>query len=285
MQDKKTYLDAVCSEIKFRAARKVLRQELEDHIEDRKAELEKNGIPNAEPAAIKAMGNAKETGKALNAIHKPRTEWGVIICMLLLSAAGIAAAFAGPGHPYDDYGQGWWPYVQSSLLLYLSLGICLMIGMVLINYTMLFRLRHVFLGIAFLAVAVYTLHITITLLTPPYRNNVTWLSYPALFSLPFFALGAAGCISRNKDTGIKGTVRTTVLGVASAFAISLFSPRIFAAFCPFLCRHDVCKYLYRHAAKEMAAFHHISRDNRGNPRALSDFCADLYGYVRWHGNQ
>ena len=224
MQNKETYLDTVCSEIKFRAARKVLRQELEDHIEDRKSELAKSGAPDAESAAIKAMGDAKETGKALNAIHKPRTEWGVIICVLLLSAAGIAAAYAGTGYPYDDYGQGLWPYIQSFLPLFLSLGICLMIGMVLVNYTMLFRLRHVFLGIAFLAVAVYALYFTITSFTPPYRSNAYWLSYLTVFSLPFFILGAAGCINRNKDTGIKGTIRTTILGVVSAFAISLFSP-------------------------------------------------------------
>jgi len=211
MPNKEEYLNTVCGEIKFRAAQKVLRQELEDHIEDRKIELEKNGAPDAEATAIKAMGDAAETGKALNAIHRPRTEWGIIICILLLSAAGIAAVYAGPSHPYDSYGQGLWPYIQSSMPIYLSLGICLMIGMVLFNYSMLFRLRHIFLGIAFLAVAVYTLYFTITSLTPPYHSNAYWLSYLTTFSLPFFTLGAAGCINRNKDTGMKGTIRATIL--------------------------------------------------------------------------
>ena len=71
------------------AARKYLRQELNAHIDDKVAELEADGTVGAEAAAIRAMGDPVETGHALNAIHRPRVEWGVIICVLLLSAAGL----------------------------------------------------------------------------------------------------------------------------------------------------------------------------------------------------
>lgn len=93
MPDKQEYLDKVTQEIRFKAARKVLRRELESHIADKADELERQGVSGAEEQAVAAMGDAVQTGKALNALHRPRTEWRVLVCLLLLSVAGVFISF------------------------------------------------------------------------------------------------------------------------------------------------------------------------------------------------
>lgn len=48
MQDRNEYLDTVCSQIRFQAARKSLRGELETHIDDKTEELWEQGEKEAE---------------------------------------------------------------------------------------------------------------------------------------------------------------------------------------------------------------------------------------------
>jgi cell division protein FtsW (lipid II flippase) len=228
MRGKEEYLDGVCNEIRFKAARKYLRRELEEHIDDRARELSEKGMPDADAAAIAAMGDAKETGRALNAVHRPRTEWGVIICVILLSLAGIAAANIETGHTYYNYNQMLWSGLQSMLPVFLTFGLCLMVGLNFFDYTRLLRLRYVFFGVAFLLVASFIIYVSI--LPPLYSADYIsrnigeavynyYLSVVALTAPLFFMISASGYIQLSRGKAIKGAVSIAIYLALSVFAL------------------------------------------------------------------
>lgn len=82
----KEFLSDVCKEIKYKPASKTIYEEIETHIEDIKKEKLCEGFSEkkAEEEAVKQMGNAKEIGKRLNKIHRPKLDWKVLISILIL---------------------------------------------------------------------------------------------------------------------------------------------------------------------------------------------------------
>ena len=91
----KEYLNEICEQIKYKPVRKEIAKEIEDHINDIKEDLINNGEDEekAEIKAISQMGNAKEIGKKLNKIHKPKLDWKLLIITLVLIFFGFLVSF------------------------------------------------------------------------------------------------------------------------------------------------------------------------------------------------
>lgn len=92
--DIKDFIKEVCEEIKYNPVKKPISEELEEHIQDRKEDYIHNGMQEkqAEEKAIKQMGNAKEIGKKLNQVHRPKLDWKLLILVLVLVAYGVYMA-------------------------------------------------------------------------------------------------------------------------------------------------------------------------------------------------
>ena len=77
----KEYLNKICEQIKYKPVREEISKEIEDHINDIKEDLIKDGAneTTAEIKAINQMGNAEEIGRKLNKIHKPKLDWKLLI--------------------------------------------------------------------------------------------------------------------------------------------------------------------------------------------------------------
>lgn len=86
----KEFLDNVSTQIKYKPIRKIITEELEDHIDEIKTENMTNSLSEelAEEIAIKQMGNPVQIGKNLNKIHKPKTDWITLILTLILTLFG-----------------------------------------------------------------------------------------------------------------------------------------------------------------------------------------------------
>lgn len=206
----KEYLDNVCHEIKFKAAHKTLRHELTAHIDDKKEALEKNGVHDAETVAIKQMGDATETGIALNSIHKPRTEWGVIICVLLLSIAGLTVLLLSSTNDiYFAKGD-----TVGSQILAVLLGLSIMVGMIFFDYIWLLRLRYVFYAAA-LVLSV------LCVLTGGWNQPQSLLSptFVTTISTLLFLLSIIGVIDKSKDRRVLGLICIGVLCAISLFVM------------------------------------------------------------------
>lgn len=82
----KEFLDNVCNNIKYQPASNQIKEELRTHIDEVKEEKIEEGYSakEAEELAVNQMGNAKEIGKKLNKIHRPKLDWITLILVIVL---------------------------------------------------------------------------------------------------------------------------------------------------------------------------------------------------------
>lgn len=76
------YLYTLTEQIRCKMARGTIEQEINDHIEDQKAEFLSEGMSQteAEEAAVREMGDPVEVGLEMDRIHRPTMAWGMNDC-------------------------------------------------------------------------------------------------------------------------------------------------------------------------------------------------------------
>lgn len=129
MKNSKDFLSAVGNQIRWKRARKPLLSELEDHITDRRDALIDSGVEpiEAEAQAVKEMGDPEEIGLALDRVHRPRPNWGMIGCTAALLMMGILLLWVvGDRETY-----------LVPMLIYAGVGIAALVGGYFLDYTLL----------------------------------------------------------------------------------------------------------------------------------------------------
>jgi hypothetical protein len=237
MPNKEEYLNEVCRQIKFRAARKYLRQELAAHIDDKKEEYLKGAAEEAEAKAVASMGDAAETGRALNAVHKPRMEWGVVACVLALTIAGFIIIWLTQT---DDiyFTSGWRLRQQFSTFI---TGLCLMAAVYFFNYTYIVRLRYAFYAAALLLVAYYAVFSGnvaafsgLSYVSPIF--DFVFLQAPVIIlSTLLFMLGIFGSLGRIKSCNISGLLPAVGLCALSMAVFKLVFGQLYAVMLAVVC--------------------------------------------------
>ncbi|APM40690.1 FtsW/RodA/SpoVE family cell cycle protein [Clostridium kluyveri] len=138
------FIQKVCEQIGFKAARKGIEQELKAHIDDNIEQFIAQGL-DEKTAIIKAtecMGDPIEIGEALNRIHRPQTEWGVISLVILLSIFGIGTMFF-----IGDLPAGSSSIFGKKQIVYAILGMGFLVGIYLFDYMKLCKYgRKIFLS-------------------------------------------------------------------------------------------------------------------------------------------
>jgi len=93
------YLEEVCSHVKAKDVHNDIVSELLGHLLERVEdlmELEQMGEEEAVASAVRGMGDAREVGIGLNAAHKPKTEWSVVVIFAVMFLLAVVALFAMP---------------------------------------------------------------------------------------------------------------------------------------------------------------------------------------------
>lgn len=85
------YLDTLSSQIRCKKARPMIIEEIENHIEDQAAAYKAEGMEEkkALEKAVLEMGDPVEAGVALDRVHRPKMQWGLVILVVLLSLIGL----------------------------------------------------------------------------------------------------------------------------------------------------------------------------------------------------
>jgi len=85
------YLDNVCSRVKWKKARSVIRRELDDHLADQYEAYLDAGEPEelAAQKAVASMGDADMIGDELNAVYKPKIDRQLVVMTIVVIAAGL----------------------------------------------------------------------------------------------------------------------------------------------------------------------------------------------------
>lgn len=84
------YLEAVQEQIRWKRARPVLVRELERHLEDQRDDFLNEGKSpeEAERLAIQDMGDPVTVGTELDAVHRPKPQWGLLGLTIVLALTG-----------------------------------------------------------------------------------------------------------------------------------------------------------------------------------------------------
>ena len=101
---RETYLQQVLQQIRWKRARLVSRRELQNHLEDQYGALLEAGLsPDlAEVETVRQMGDAISVGKALDELHRPRLEWGLLWPLVLLLGCGGFVNLALSGFQWSE---------------------------------------------------------------------------------------------------------------------------------------------------------------------------------------
>ena len=120
------YLKTVGEQIRCKAARGPVQEEIRGHIEDQKADFLKAGMDEqeAEAAAVLEMGDPVETGVALDEVHRPKMAWGIIVLIVGLSVAGLLVQMSMKQNLTDFS----YPYMLSKHLFFLVISLGVMTG-------------------------------------------------------------------------------------------------------------------------------------------------------------
>lgn len=135
----KAYLETVQEQIRWRRARPVLVRELERHLEDQRDDFIKEGRPEdeAERLAVQDMGDPVAVGAELDAVHRPKPQWGLLGMTIALALVGsiLRMIFLNQGSPFS---LGWSPELTKNLAS-LGLGTAAMLGMYFLDVSRLSR--------------------------------------------------------------------------------------------------------------------------------------------------
>lgn len=200
------YLEAVREQIRWKRARPVLIRELGQHLEDqRDAFVQEGKSPEeAERLAVRDMGDPVAVGTELDAVHRPRPQWGLLGLTIALAAAGAVLRLI--------FRQ---PYVREILvasraLASLGLGTAIMLGMYFLDISRLVRHARI-VYIAALAAGAATLPITAAQGVAYYTQYILLL-YPIAYAFWLYSW---------RNSGWKGVFLSILGGLPLALICSV----------------------------------------------------------------
>lgn len=225
----KEFLNDVCKEIKYKPANKAISEELEGHIEDIKSEYLCKGASEkeAEEKAVEEMGDAKQIGRKLNKIHRPKLDWITLIFAIafILYGRNFWILYYSDSY-WNDYSFYWRIHYRLEYI-----GIIL--GIVFSIFLYFYDYRKICKHSKFLFVFATALNIVAYIRGFRANGNLLYGLYPftqtspTVFSIPLYIIAFAGFMKDiNAKTNIKITtsigrtinfniVKITTLGILS----------------------------------------------------------------------
>ena len=134
---KKRYMELLLEQIRNKRAKELVAHEITSHIEDQEEAYRAQGLTayDAERRAVLDMGDPVETGVSLDAVHKPKMSWSMVILTAMISVLGVFMI--------GMICKGTSDFSTISLLreqiIYLMIGFGIMLFICKIDYSRIFR--------------------------------------------------------------------------------------------------------------------------------------------------
>lgn len=128
------YLETVSEQIRYTKIRSTVTDELRDHILDQAESYEECGAfpEEALERAVREMGDPVETGVALDRIHRPQMNWGIVAAIAVISFLSIGIFYAANIVAHDIY-----PWQRQAM--FVLTGFTLMLIVYRLDYSILER--------------------------------------------------------------------------------------------------------------------------------------------------
>jgi cell division protein FtsW (lipid II flippase) len=146
--NREEYLNAVVNQIRCKQARDMVKEEIENHIEDQARAYMEMGIEDkeAEQKAVREMGDPVEAGVSLDRIHRPQMAWQVLALIGVISVVSISLQYF-MNKNYVAEGS----YYFSHQLIYMITGFCIMLGIYFVDFSIIGRYAKE-IGVVFCAI-------------------------------------------------------------------------------------------------------------------------------------
>ncbi len=130
------YLETVSEQIRYTKILSTVTEELKNHILDQAAAYEECGAfpEEALERAVREMGDPVETGVALDRIHRPQMNWGIVIAIAVLSLFGVGVFYIANIKFSDTF-----PWQQQAM--YALLGFLLMLIVYRVDYSIMGKFK------------------------------------------------------------------------------------------------------------------------------------------------
>ncbi|MBR2895436.1 MAG: FtsW/RodA/SpoVE family cell cycle protein [Oscillospiraceae bacterium] len=190
MQEHKTiqeYLDIVSEQIRWKRARPVVTMELKHHLIDQRDAFVAEGCPNAEQMAVEEMGDPVEVGIALDSVHRPKAQWGLLLLTIVLALVG---SFLRVWLTAD------WEYIYLDIdplrtVVAFIAGCGALLGGYFLDYTSLARhAGKIYLGA--LLVGLISLYFSPNINNASYYTRYVVLCYPVVYAVWLYVCRGKG---------------------------------------------------------------------------------------------
>lgn len=209
-----TFLNSVCSQVKWKRVHAEISKELKNHIEDQANEYLSLGLSydEAQNKAIKTMGDPVEVGKGFNDIYYPQKDTTLIalICGIILSGIGVQFGIM--------INNGSSPESFVRFLLAIPLGITALVTFWLIDYTAFCKYSTP------IYVVLLTASILFTIFPKFVNGSNIYIYYFSILLPPVFS----GVAFNQRLNGYKGLLLCCAFYLAFAFVF--IYANVFSAF-------------------------------------------------------
>lgn len=149
---KKRYMELLLEQIRNKNAREMVSREINSHIEDQEEVYRSQGFSDydAERRAVLDMGDPVETGVSLDAVHRPKMSWSMVILAAIISVLGVLMI----GIICKNSSDFTTDTLLKKQIIYLVIGFAIMLFICKIDYSRIFQhsgiLAILSLGLLFL---------------------------------------------------------------------------------------------------------------------------------------
>lgn len=196
------YLQTLTEQIQNKRAKKLVEEEIKNHIEEQTKSYEAEGMPyeTAVEEAVRQMGNPVDTGVALNKIHRAKMPWLMILLALGLTVISsvMQSIMFRAGTNID--------YEPCNAVFYNGISFLIALAVLYVDYSFIARYVYQIYGIYLVVLTVWVSVI------PSHRYASTSLyGYGILMLYPLIF---AGIIYRNRNRGKKGMLTSLFYSIA-----------------------------------------------------------------------
>lgn len=172
---KKRYMELLLEQIRNKRAKELVAREINAHIEDQEEAYLSQGLTayDAERRAVLDMGDPVETGVSLDAVHRPKMSWSMVILTAIISALGFFMLWMiCKGNSNFETAA-----LLKKQIIYLIIGFGIMLFICKIDYSQIFQ-RSGMLALLYLGLLI--------LQDTGFLRFSSTVTIPYLLSIPIF---------------------------------------------------------------------------------------------------
>lgn len=212
----KSFLDDVCEQIKYKPAKKEIYNELELHIKELKEDYMNDGMgePEAEEKAVLQMGIAKDIGKRLNRIHRPKLNWQLLLAIIFLICFGILISTFKQQISHSGY--------IGNTIIYMLFGFITSIVIYLCDYKKMKKYSNIIYLIATLIMLLPFVGLGLTLNGKNFVRFFGITFSPCIIAIPLYVITFSGYIYNYNENKTKtNLLKIIILSTFSLLLVSL----------------------------------------------------------------